>query len=61
MLRLMQKAGCQRWREQRQAWEACVGAEHLQTDQPPARPAVHCCGHKVLVTTSTPPPPLCHF
>lgn len=40
MLRLMQKAGCRRWREQRQAWEACVGAQHLQTDQPPARPAV---------------------
>lgn len=36
-----------------------MGAEHLQADQAPAKPAVYCGGYNVSITISTPQPPLC--
>lgn len=37
----------------RQAWEARVGAEPLQTDQPAVKPVVHHCGYNALTAIST--------
>lgn len=52
MLRLMQRQAAGGGGSRGKHGKACVGAQHLLTDQPPARPAVHYCGYKVLVTTN---------